>query len=113
MSESLDSHGPSDEGVARALLPGGPLVSSPPEQTYTLDALPTGAHLILRCRKDWRDATVVAVTPEAVTLSVGTPRGRTYRVRRPPDALLSFEGAIPVLGEGSWRAGFARYDTRW
>lgn len=99
--------------MANAALPGGLQFSIACEIPQTLARLPIGAHLILRCRKDWRDATVVAVTTEAVTLSVGAPRGRTYRVRRPPDASLSFEGGIPVLGEGSWRAGFARYDMRW
>jgi hypothetical protein len=113
LSVSLDSHRPSDDDVALATVSGGLPVSTVTENTLTLARLPIGAHLILRCRKDWRDATVVAVTLEAVTLSVGTPRGRTYRVRRPPDARLSFEGEIPVLGEGSWRAGFAKYDIRW
>ncbi|HEY0385296.1 MAG TPA: hypothetical protein VGC64_04765 [Pyrinomonadaceae bacterium] len=114
------SKGPSDEDVARAALPGGPTVSNadelplaPGTEPFTLDTLPVGAHLILRCRKDWRDATIIAVSIEAVTLSVGAPRGRTYRVRRPPATPLSFEGAIPIIGAGSWRAGFARYDTRW
>ena len=79
----------------------------------TLAEFPVGARLILRCRKDWRDATVIAVSLENVTLSVGAPSGRTYRLRRPPDSLLSLDGSIPVLGEGSWRAGLARYDARW
>jgi hypothetical protein len=79
----------------------------------TLAALPLGSHLILRCRKDWRDATIVAVTLEQVTLSVGAPRGRTYRVRRPASTQLLHEGPIPILGEGSWRAGLVRYDIRW
>ena len=79
----------------------------------TLADLPTGARLILRCRKDWRTATVSAVEPERVVLSVASPTGNTYRVRRPPDSLLSTDGPIPVLGEGCWRAGFARYDARW
>jgi hypothetical protein len=108
------SKGPSDEELALAALPGGLTVSAPDEQPLTLAALPVGAHLILRCRKDWRDATIIAVSLETITLSVGAPRGRTYRVRRPHDAPLSFEGAIPILGaEGAWRSGFARYDTRW
>jgi hypothetical protein len=84
-----------------------------PSAQLTLAALPVGARLILRCRKDWRDATIVAASMEAVTLSVGSPTGRTYRVRRPPDSPLSLDGSIPVLGEGSWRANFARYDVRW
>jgi hypothetical protein len=91
--------------------------SSPTEQTpLTLAALPLGAHLILRCRKDWRDATVVAHAPDCVTLSVGSPKGRTYRVRRTPDAALFLDGSIPILGESktlSWRCGLARYDVRW
>jgi hypothetical protein len=108
-----DTKGPPEEDVANAALPGGLQLSIAGEIPRTLALLPVGAHLILRCRKDWRDATVVAVTTEAVTLSVGSPKGRTYRVRRPPDAALSFEGEIPLLGEGSWRVGFARYDKRW
>ncbi len=76
--------------------------------------LPVGARLVLRCRKDWRAATVVAVTLEAVTISVFSPTGRTYRVRRPPDAPISFDGPIPLLGDrGHWRTDLARYDTRW
>jgi len=96
-----------------ALVSAGDDFSSNPANTLTLGALPTGAHLILRCRKDWRDATVAAVTSDSVTLSVGAPSGRTYRVRRPLDSLLTLDGEIPVLGEGLWRAGFARYDGRW
>lgn len=80
----------------------------------TLGALPVGAHLILRCRKDWRDASVVSIALDVVTLSVGSPSGRTYRVRRPAEAALTLEGSIPILGVGGgWRAGRARYDARW
>ncbi|MBD0372734.1 MAG: hypothetical protein ICV60_17955 [Pyrinomonadaceae bacterium] len=82
-------------------------------ETGRLGSLPVGARLILRCRKDWRDATIVAVTLETVTLSVTSPTGRTYRLRRPLESPLAFDGSIPVLGEGQWRAGLARYDARW
>lgn len=92
---------------------GGPQFIQPAEDPVKLATLPVGARLILRCRTDWRDATIVKISCDSVTLSVGSPTGRTYRVRRPPDALLSFDGLIPVLGEGSWRAGFTRYDARW
>lgn len=85
--------------------------------TKTLGALPLGAHLILRCRKDWRTATVVRIELEKITLSVSSPTGRTYRMRRPPDAPLTFHGDhIPLLDAGKpscWRAGLARYDVRW
>lgn len=83
----------------------------------TLGALPLGSHLVLRCRKDWRTATVVRTEPEKITLSVSSPTGRTYRMRRPPDAAISFDGNIPLLDAGKpsscWRAGLAHYDVRW
>ena len=79
----------------------------------TLADLPVGARLVLRCRKDWRDSTVTAVSLEEVTLSVGAPSGRTYRVRRPSSTPLSLYGSVPVLGEGLWRVGLVRYDARW
>ncbi|HYO92063.1 MAG TPA: hypothetical protein VEQ40_10520 [Pyrinomonadaceae bacterium] len=113
MSASLDTQRPSDEGVALAALPSGLSVSLVNEDTLTLAALPVGARLILRCRKDWRDATISAATPEAIILSINAPSGRTYRIKRPPHTPLAFDGLIPVLGEGHWRAGFARYDARW
>lgn len=83
------------------------------EQVLMLSSLPVGARLMLRCRKDWRDATVAAVAPDQIILSVGAPSGRTYRVRRPPDSPLTLDGSIPILGTGAWRVGLARYDTRW
>jgi hypothetical protein len=92
--------------------PGGGLDVSP-DKVSSLASLPLGARLVLRCRKDWRDATVVATSWEAVTLSVMSPRGRTYRLRRPPDSPIYYDGSIPILGEGPWRMGLARYDTRW
>jgi hypothetical protein len=110
---SANPQRPPDVPQLAARLSGGLDVSTPSTHTLTLAALPVGARLILRCRKDWRDATVVAASLEAVTLSVGSPTGRTYRVRRPPDSPLSFEGSIPVLGSGSWRACLVHYDRRW
>ncbi len=81
----------------------------------TLGSLPVGARLILRCRADWRAAAVSAFEPGLgrVVLSVASPKGGTYRVRRPAEALLSYDGHVPLLGEGQWRAGLARYDVRW
>ena len=74
-----------------------------------------GARLILRCRADWRAATVAAfdAAKARVVLNVASPTGHTYRVRRPADSPLAHEGHLPILGEGSWRAGLARYDIRW
>lgn len=112
---------PDDSAATLALLTSsGGLDSSPTIEAAailtTLGELPLGAHLILRCRKDWRTATVVRIELEKVTLSVSSPTGRTYRMRRPPDAPLTFDGHVPLLDTGKpscWRAGLARYDVRW
>ena len=104
---------PPDIATAFGASPGGLYASENSENVLTLGSLPVGSRLILRCRKDWRDAAVVAVSTEKVTLSVGSPSGHTYRVRRAPDSPLFLDGSIPVLGEGCWRAGRARYDLRW
>lgn len=79
----------------------------------TLGALPLGARLVMRCRVDWREATVVGIATDKITLSVAARRGTTYRVRRPPDSALLFYGSIPLLGKGAWRHGLLRYDERW
>jgi hypothetical protein len=116
---------PDDAAAAVALLAPGGLSASPAIEAAvgdadpavaTLGALPLGARLVLRCRKDWRTATVVRIELEKITLSVSSPTGRTYRMRRPPDAPLIFDGSVPLLGQTAsscWRAGLARYDVRW
>ena len=103
---------PSDE-VDFVAASGGLEVSQQTENILMLGDLPVGARLILRCRKDWRDAVVAAISIEGITLSVSSPSGHTYRVRRPSDSILSLDGSIPVLGEGCWRAGRVQYDVRW
>ena len=80
---------------------------------FTLGQLPVGGRLVLKCKKDWRDASVVAKFPEVIVLSVGSPSGHTYRIKRPAETLLVLEGSIPILGEGSWRPALVRYDIRW
>jgi hypothetical protein len=105
---------PSEARAAEAP-PGGLLLSAKGVPAATLGSLPVGARLILRCRADWRAATVASFEPDAarVVLNVASPGGHTYRVRRPADAPLAHDGHFPVLGEGRWRAGLARYDVRW
>jgi hypothetical protein len=111
---SVNIERPPDEIAAlAATTPGGLEVSEDQKNVLTLGSLPVGARLILRCRKDWRDASVTAISLEAITLSVGTRSGHTYRVRRPPASQLFLDGSIPVLGEGCWRAGRVQYDLRW
>jgi hypothetical protein len=101
-----EPHNTPDETVAAKDVAGA---------TLLLGALPVGARLILRCRKDWRAAAVAAYEPDRgrVVLSVASPTGHTYRVRRPADSVLTPDGPLPVLGGGVWRACFARYDLRW
>lgn len=103
------------EPGALTLPPDGLSIFAEDARAPTLGALPLGARLVLRCRKDWRAAAVAAFEPELerVVLSVASPSGHTYRVRRPADSALTLDGHIPVLGEGSWRPALARYDRRW
>ncbi len=79
--------------------------------------LPIGARLILRCRKDWREAVVSRFYNEKAVLSVASVTGKTYRVRRPVDSELQFDGVIPILPvdceEIEWRENFLRSDYRW
>lgn len=91
----------------------GAVVSIPTVGKVTLGSLPVGSRLILRSRKDWRTATVAAVTIENILLTVASPSGFTYRMRRPHETPLVLDGSIPLLGEGGWRVGMARYDKRW
>lgn len=94
---------------------GGFDISETEEAALTLACLPLGARLILRCRKDWRVAVIALILPDKIVLSVSSPSGHTYRVRRPPETPLSCESesSIPILGAGCWRAGLVRYDVRW
>lgn len=92
---------------------GGLGVSPAKLACETLGSLPLGSRLILRSRKDWRTAAVIAITMERITLSVASPTGYTYRMYRPHETPIYFDGSIPLLGEGGWRIGLARYDVRW
>lgn len=90
--------------------------SESPARSITLASLPLGARLVLGCRKDWRAATVAAIEADCIRLSVASPTGRTYRLRRPHDSILNLDGSIPILsdrGPSGWRVALARYDTRW
>ena len=94
------------------VVPGGYCVSV--EAEPCLADLPVGARLLIRSRLDWRFATIARVGEEKITLTVCSPTGRTYRLRRPPDFPLYLHGEIPIAGiRGSWQTGLARYDLRW
>ena len=79
----------------------------------TLGALPLGSRVVIRSRKDWRAATLVFITPDKIALSVASPSGYTYRMYRPHETPITFDGSIPLLGAGGWRVGLAKYDKRW
>jgi len=78
--------------------------------------LPVGARLLVRSRKDWRTAAVSNIVEDRVVLTVCSPTGRTYRLRRELDTEIFFEGIIPILKYDlpeNWRDNFTPYDHRW
>jgi hypothetical protein len=82
----------------------------------TLRELPIGARLLIRSKTDWRSAVVSRFDLEIVVLSVCSPSGRTYRLRRNLEAEIIFDGRIPILKietEEDWRENFTKYDFRW
>jgi hypothetical protein len=81
-----------------------------------LNDLPVGSRLLVRSRRDWRFAAVSAVKEERIVLTICSPSGRTYRLRRDLDSEIFFEGFIPILKNDAaddWRENFGRYDLRW
>lgn len=87
------------------------------EKQLTLGELPTGTRLVLRCKKDWREAVVSQINEDKAVLIVGSASGRTYRVRRSVETQLAFDGKIPILSEDceelEWREKLIKYDSRW
>ena len=82
----------------------------------TLRELPVGARLIVKCKKDWRGAVVSSINEEKVILIVCSASGGTYRLRRPPETAIIFDGAFSILPDGcedEWRENFIKYDARW
>ena len=88
----------------------------PAETQITLQQLAVGSRLIVRSKVDWRFAAVSKIVDERVVLTVCSPSGRTYRLRRDLDCELLMEGTIPILAydeTDNWRDNFSRYDARW
>ena len=88
----------------------------PAENQIALNSLPIGARLLVRSRKDWRTASVSKIVEDRVVLTVCSPTGRTYRLRRELDTEIFFEGIIPILKYDlpeNWRDNFTPYDHRW
>jgi hypothetical protein len=61
-------------------------------------------------------AVVASITTEKITISISSPKGRTYRIHRLPEQSLRVEKGILLMDRGSpeaWQANFALYDLRW
>lgn len=81
-----------------------------------LDTLPTGSRLVVRSKKDWRFAAVSKIEEGCVVLTVASPTGFSYRLRRDADTEIHLEGMIPILkydDTDTWRDNFGQYDVRW
>lgn len=86
------------------------------ETLRTLGHFPVGCRLLVRSKKDWRFAVVCRKTEEYISLSVASPKGGNYRLRRAADLELSFDGLVPFLVANetdAWRENFSPYDVRW
>jgi hypothetical protein len=82
----------------------------------TLSELPTGARILVRSKTDWRSAVVSQFAIENVVITVCSPSGRTYRLRRSSAAEIIFDGGIAILkieSDEDWRENFTKYDFRW
>jgi hypothetical protein len=88
----------------------------PTETQITLASIPLGGRLLIRSKKDWRVAVVSRIAEDKITISVASPSGHCYRLRRAIDACISFDGRIPFLvieDSDTWRDNFSPYDVRW
>ena len=88
----------------------------PAETQITLQQLTVGSRLVVRSKLDWRFAAVSKIVDERVVLTVCSPSGRTYRLRRDLNSELLLEGTIPILAydeTDNWRDNFSPYDARW
>jgi len=86
------------------------------EAQITLANIPLGGRLLVRSKTNWRVAVISRITDEHITISVASPRGSCYRLRRPIDAEIEFDGKIPFLkleSAEAWRENFSSYDVRW
>ena len=87
-----------------------------PSTETTLASLPVGSRLLVRSRTGWRFAAVSKVVDERIVLTVCSPSGHTYRLRRENDTVVVRDGLLyilPSLHTDDWRQNFSRYDPRW
>ena len=88
----------------------------PSETQITLGEFPLGGRLLVRSKKDWRFAVVSRKTEEFISLSIASPSGYNYRIKRTADLEVAFDGRVPFLiadNDDTWRDNFSGYDKRW
>lgn len=88
----------------------------PAKTEIRLRELCVGFRLVVRSKKDWRYAVISAKAEDTVRLSVASPSGYNYRIRKDPDVVVVMDGLIPVIeadGSEKWRENLSSYDTRW
>ena len=81
-----------------------------------LSDIPIGGRVLVRSRVDWRTAVVSRITDEGITLSVASPKGRNYRLRRTAEHAVGIANGLPFLvseTRENWNENFAVYDSRW
>lgn len=91
-------------------------MAAPKAKVTTLDKLVIGTRLIVRSRTDWRFAAISKIADERVVLTVCSPTGYTYRLRRDLDTEVILDGKLLILPyetDDTWRDNFGRYDSRW
>jgi len=89
-----------------------------PEIQIKLSDLPIGARVLVRSRTDWRAAAISRIIdePAMVVLTVSSPSGYSYRLRRELTTEVIIEGGFAILpadSDDSWRENFSVYDRRW
>ncbi|NNE65700.1 MAG: hypothetical protein HKN33_03965 [Pyrinomonadaceae bacterium] len=77
-----------------------------------------GSRLLYRSKNDWRTAAVARTDEEFVTLTVASPKGRNYRLRRKCSTAVLLDGPLPILLSEEppteyWKENFGEYDRRW
>lgn len=88
----------------------------PAENVTTLGQMPLGSRLLFRAREDWRLASITRVSEEMIFLSVISPSGRSYRVRRQPTIEVGHRDSLYFLNSDEFQFtsdALAMYDVRW
>ena len=89
---------------------------APAKDKIKLSEIPLGGRILFRSKKDWRTAVVARITEDSITLSIASPTGYNYRVRRDCECELGTDGPIPFLitdNAEAWKENFSIYDRRW